>query len=187
MGHSKKNKIFDCLILKKKEMFPLNIQLQSIEFIDKIVQDCDSIRVSVTTFPDEQKLNTSFEVKQIRTAFPSFTVNVSDRTEKILIVFRKKYLVQRDPIIASTVITSDDLPKLINGSFDQEKEFDLLEPRKKATNKENFFGEPNRKILGKVDVKMSIADERQIPEYAAIRKISKIHSGQEFPKTKIYQ
>ena len=121
----KKNKIFNCLILKKKKMFPLNIQLQSIEFIDKIVQDCDSIRVSVTTFPDEQKINTSFEVKQIRTTFPSFTVNVSDRTEKILIVFRKKYLVQRDPIIASTVITSDDLPKLINGSFDQEKEFDL--------------------------------------------------------------
>ena len=128
-----------------------------------------------------------YEVKNIKTAFPSFTVNVSYRTQKILIVFRKKYLVQRDQIIASTVITSDDLSKLTNGSFDQEKTFDLLEPRKKAANKDNFYGEPNRKILGKVDIKMSIVEEMQTPDYGAIRKFSKMHSGQEYSKIKIYQ
>lgn len=163
-------------------MYPLNIQLQSIEFFNGIVQESDSIRVSLTTFPDEQKLNTSVEVKNLKTDFPCFTVNISDKTEKILLVFRKKYLVQRDPIIASTVITFNDFPKLTHNSTNNVvKTFDLLEPRKKMANKQN--SEATRKIVGRAEVKLELLDEIQIMnELIVERKNVKKHSGQEYSK-----
>lgn len=164
-------------------MFPLDIQLQSIAFVNGILNDSDVVRVSLTTFPEEQKFNTTFEVKNIKTAFPSFTVNVSDRTEKILIVFRKKLVVQRDPIIASAVITNEDFPKFANDSFEPViRALDIYEPRKKSLNKENSKTDPRRKVLGKLMVKLALIEEMQIPTYNVERFNSKKHSGLEYAK-----
>ena len=59
------------------------------------------IRVSITTLPGEQKQAFSFEAKNMKTTRPFFSVKINDKTEKILIVMRKKSFSQKDPIIAT--------------------------------------------------------------------------------------
>ena len=87
-------------------MLSLNIQMQSFELQKGIVQDNDTIRVSVTTLPSGEKQAFSFEAKKMQTTRPFFSLKINEKTEKILIALRKKSFSEKDPIIASTDMKS---------------------------------------------------------------------------------
>ncbi|KAK8876177.1 hypothetical protein M9Y10_006380 [Tritrichomonas musculus] len=158
-------------------MQSLNIQIQTIELGKNVVQDNDTIRVSVTTLPGEQKQAFTFEAKKLKTVMPFFSVKIDDKTKKILIVMRKKSFSQKDPIICSTVIEGEELPKKINDDKNTErKTIKLLEPLQQAGKKNK-----NRKTLGEMEVQFSLTQEL-FYESNIHQQINKKHNGKGYSK-----
>ena len=84
-------------------MIGLNIHLKSFKLNPSIINENEKVRVSITTLPDQNKEAFVIEAKQMFCVHHFFTVNVSDKTEKIVFVFRKKGIFD-DPIIASDTL-----------------------------------------------------------------------------------
>ncbi|KAK8840627.1 hypothetical protein M9Y10_030400 [Tritrichomonas musculus] len=128
-------------------MLSLNIQMHSFELNDRTIKYHDKIRVSITTFPGGQKQSNVFDAKKIQSARPFFSVRINEKTEKILIVIRKKSFAGNDPIIASTVIQNGQFPTKFEDSNTEVKTIELLEPvhRDKKITKTK-----DRKIKGQV-------------------------------------
>lgn len=144
------------------KMLTLNIDMFQLELKKKTVQNDDTIRVSVTTLPDMNKQKISFEAQNLRKAHPSFAINVSEKTEKILIVFRKKSFSDADPIIGSTIISKGEFPINFEDSANTElKLIDLYEPLQHLSIKGS-----NRQIIGRFYLHFSLTYE-----------ISNINSG----------
>ncbi|KAK8897682.1 hypothetical protein M9Y10_015646 [Tritrichomonas musculus] len=136
-------------------MLSLNIQMQSFELQKGIVQDNDTIRVSVTTLPSGEKQAFSFEAKKMQTTRPFFSLKINEKTEKILIVLRKKSFSEKDPIIASTVIGKVDIPNKFNDITNTEmKTINLLEPVQHSGKKNG-----DRQIIGKFSLQFSLTQE----------------------------
>lgn len=141
-------------------MLCLNIQMQKIEFIKGIFQDNDTILVSVTTLPDEQKQSFSFEGKKIDCTHPFMSVKIHKRTEKILIVFRKKNFAQKGPVFASSTLKPSDFPKSFDESAKNElKNFKIFEPVQNLSKRKSTKSE-DRKIIGNLIIKFSLTEER---------------------------
>ncbi|KAK8845732.1 hypothetical protein M9Y10_020650 [Tritrichomonas musculus] len=159
-------------------MLCLNIQMQSFELKKGIVQDNDTIRVSVTTLPGEQKQAYSFEAKKMQTTRPFFSVKINEKTEKILIVMRKKSFSQKDPIIASTVISNKQIPMKFNDIANTEmKTINLLEPVQHSGKKNT-----NRKVIGKFDIQFSLTQELPFNNNNTIKTINKKRNGKGYAK-----
>lgn len=163
-------------------MLNLNFQMQSFELAKGIVQDNDTIRVSITTLPGEQKQAFSFEAKNMKTTRPFFSVKINDKTEKILIVMRKKSFSQKDPIIASTVIKSGQFPVKFNDITNTEmKTINLLESLQHS-NKKNTKSCGNRKIVGKFDIQFSLTQELPYQSKNTIMQFNKKKNGKGYAK-----
>ena len=160
------------------KMLSLNIQMQSFELKEGVVQDNDTIRVSVTTLPGEQKQAYSFEAKNMQTTRPFFSVKINEKTEKILIVMRKKSFSQKDPIIASTVISNKQIPMKFNDIANTEmKTINLLEPVQHSGKKNT-----NRKVIGKFDIQFSLTQELPFNNNNTIKTINKKRNGKGYAK-----
>lgn len=149
----------------ESKTYGLNIHLLAFQLIPELMNGNDKIRVSITTLPDEKKQHFSITPKNIGNVHHFFTVNISSETIKILFVFRRKNFIQADPIIASTVIKEDQLPKSLNDTNNTEvKSISLLEPiqkiRKENKGKEEVEKNINmqRKIVGTMDVQFELTD-----------------------------
>lgn len=128
-------------------MIGLNIHLKSFLLNPKIASGNDKLRVSVTTLPELNKESFIIQAKQSFCAQHFFTVNISEATEKILFVFRKKGIFE-DPIIASTTISSKSLPKLNQIENLEMKTLKIYEPVKN--------GNKNRQVYGEMQVNFSL-------------------------------
>ena len=147
----------------------------SFELPHNLFKDSDDIRVSITSFPDENKQAFTISARKIKDFQMKFSVNVtipqleipegfvSTATEKIIIVFRKKSFFHGDPIIAASVIFAKDLPKNLSEPA-QIKLFNIYEPNHNNENnkKNNRFQDSYKKndckIIGKMQVQMSLTD-----------------------------
>ena len=139
----------------------LNIQIESFESSKKIIQPNDTIRVIVTTFPDDQSQAINIDVKTIEQTQPVFTVGVTKLTKKIIIVFRKKSNSKKDLIIGSTIIRSDQFPNKINDKYNTEmRSIPIYEPFPNDSGK-NISILENRKILGKMEVRIALSEISQ--------------------------
>lgn len=135
-------------------MLSLNIQIKSMDFAKGIFHDKDTLRVSVTTLPGEQKQNFKFEAKKLHEVNPYFSVIVNENTEKIVIVFRKKNFSENNPIFASTVLQKSDFPKSMISEI---KTIKIYEPKQQVPNsKPRKSGE--RKILGQMEMALSLTE-----------------------------
>ena len=111
-------------------MLHLNIQIQELEFEKGLFNKYDTLRVSVTTLPGEQKQKFKFDAKKLDRINPYFSVKINEFTEKIIIVFRKKNYSEKDPIFASTVILRSDIFKTIDDNSNREmKKINIFEPK----------------------------------------------------------
>lgn len=144
------------------QMLNLNIQLQSIKLSKDIVNENDTVRVSITTLPDGQKQAQTFEVKEMNASQPTFKIQMNDQTEKVIIVFRKKSFFGQAPIIASTTLKSKDIhifKELINN---EHKKISIFEPIQNFNNKNNNMKtneNKSRRIVGTMEVDFTLIEE----------------------------
>ena len=68
----------------------LNIHLLSFLLPNKLIHESDSVRVSVTTIPEENKQHFKIKGKKICSSNHVFSLNITNKTDRIVIVFRKK-------------------------------------------------------------------------------------------------
>lgn len=161
-------------------MLSLNIHMQSFELAKNIVQNEDTIRVSVTTLPGEQKQAFSFDAKKMQTVHPFFSVKVNEKTEKILIVLRKKSFSEKDPIVASTVIQKGSFPTEFNNIANTElKTINLLEPLQHSGKKGS---KSDRKVVGKFEVQFSLQQELPCQSKTFKLQLGKKKNGQGYSK-----
>lgn len=134
-------------------MLSLNIDMFSLELKKNIIQNDDTIRISITALPERSKKNITFEAPYLKKVRPSFSVNINEKTEKILIVFRKKKFSDNDPILGSIVIPKGEFPTNFDDIANTElKLIDLLEPLQHLTDKC-----VNRKIIGRFYIQFSLS------------------------------
>ncbi|KAK8865520.1 hypothetical protein M9Y10_011076 [Tritrichomonas musculus] len=125
----------------------LNIHMKSFKLSTGIVNENDKVRVSITTFPEQFKEAFIIEAKQMNCAHHFFTVNITDKTQKIVFVFRKKEAKQ-DPIVASTTININQLPAKNKATNLEMKTIKIYEPVQN--------GNKNRKVYGEMQVQFSL-------------------------------
>lgn len=159
-------------------MYGLNIHLFSFKLYANNVHPNDKIRVSITSIPEESKQAFIIEAKKINDVHHFFTLNITDKTKKIIFVFRKKSIIQNDPIIASTIIHRDEFPISRSDSQNTElKQIIIYEPIGYRANNANFI--ENRQILGQMQIQMSLQDSFvEISPAKYNYNISKIHKGE---------
>ena len=116
----------------------LNIHLKSFKLNQNLVSSNDKVRVSITTFPEGNKEAFITEAKQMNSINHDFKVNITDKTQDIIVVFRKMEILQ-DPIIASTTISSKELPTTLNKA--ENKSFEIYEPAQKSNKDRHVFGQ----------------------------------------------
>lgn len=155
----------------------LNIHLVAFNLPKNVIKDHEEIRVSITTLPEEKKQHFKLQAKKMKNSNHVFSINITNQTKKVIMVFRKKSLLYNDPIIASTIIHQTDFPTLPPGmsSFNCDpistdiKNLEIYYPlqkqireMRKHTHDQKFPAQPadktakiNRKIIGNMQVQMS--------------------------------
>ena len=128
-------------------MFGLNIHLKSFKLNKNIISGSEKVRVSITTYPEQNKEAFVTEAKQMFCIHHFFTVNVSEKTEKIVFVFRKKGFFE-DTIIASTIIHSEDVALTKRNKTTEMKTFNIYEPVQN--------GHKIRQVYGEMQVQFSL-------------------------------
>lgn len=145
-------------------MYGLNIYLQSFQLKNNLFNKTDKIRVSITTMPDENKEHFVIEAKKINNIHHFFNVNISKNTTKIIFVFRKKNYLQNDPIIASTIVSINQLPKSATDSSNTEmKNINIYEP---LQNNKNFcFANQSRRVFGQMQIQFTPTDSFSVASF----------------------
>ena len=143
----------------------LNIHLLSFTIARDLIKDNENVRVSITTFPEGVKQHFRMHAKNMGHTNHVFTLNITNQTKMILIVFRKKSFMFNDPIIACTTIHSNQLIK-IPQNFDTSAEticsdvkiLNIYEPilRQNAEGTNNNIKQRDRKVNGQIQVQFSI-------------------------------
>ena len=151
-------------------MYGLNIHLKSFKLNPNIASGNDKVRVSITTFPEHNKEAFVTEAKQMFCVHHFFTVNVSEKTEKIVFVFRKKGIFE-DSIIASTTIFSKDISLTKRNNQTEMMEFKIYEPVQN--------GHKDRSVYGEMQVQFSLTtafptfDKKQNKNNSKVSEIQK--------------
>lgn len=163
----------------------INLHIYSITFPTGLLQDTDDFRISIQSFPEKQKQYHYFRGEQLTFFDQTFSLNITNITEEILLVFRKKNFIDNDPIIASAIIHANEFPKIpqkieqlnLEKSETDIIKIDIFEPRHQ--------NEPadKRKIIGAFDVKMSTTVP--IPE-SKDKKIDNSHFPTIQPKVELF-
>lgn len=158
----------------------MNIHLLSFKLPKDVVKDKEEIRVSITTIPEENKEHFSIEGKNMNKVNHVFSMNITNETKKVIMVFRKKTVFGEKPIIASTTIKLNEfenIPReeITNGVINTDvKTIDIyypLQQQKKEEHKEKV----ERKILGQMQVQLSFSSPYFNRKQDKINKINKIN------------
>ena len=127
-----------------------NIHLISFSLNDKVYKEKNEILVSITTLPEHNKQSFKISGKEISQFYHVFTVDITEKTEDILLVFRKKKTLENSPIIGSTTI---------HLSSQKEQDIQILniyEPRQHMNEPKNklepYTNKTNRQIIGQMKI-----------------------------------
>ncbi|KAK8845720.1 hypothetical protein M9Y10_020638 [Tritrichomonas musculus] len=154
-----------------KYQIGLNIHLLTFKLPEKLIHDSDSVRVSITTFPEENKQHFYVKGKKINTSNHVFSLNITNKTDKIVMVFRKKNPLGDDPIIASATIhlkkfTELPIEQITCGTqMTDVKILDIYYPLQKQIQEEQSKEQTNgtanknmkRKVLGQMEIQLSFS------------------------------
>lgn len=149
--------------------FGLNIHLLSFTLPRDVMKDKDDIRVSITTMPEESKQHFHLRGKKTNYSNHVFSLNITNQTKRIIMVFRKKHFFADDPIIASATIHMSDFSKfprnpeeIGNGTISTDvKTLNVYYPLQKQIIEENRQGKNiskyniKRKVLGQMQIQLT--------------------------------
>lgn len=166
-------------------MHGLNIHLQALEFFNDLFQKNDKVRVSITTIPEDNKQAFIIDAKKMREVHHFFTVNITDKTKKIIFVFRKKSFIHNDPIVASTIIHSDMFPKEGDDKTNTEmKIVNIYEPLHSLRDSTSHFVKEQRKVFGQMYIQFSLTEEFPDQNYNTKYQTSKSKPTKSFNQNK---
>ncbi|KAK8875975.1 hypothetical protein M9Y10_006156 [Tritrichomonas musculus] len=152
----------------------LNIHLLSFSLPKDIIKDKDDVRVSITTMPDEIKQHFHVQGKKMNHSNHIFSLNITNQTKHIILVFRKKSFLNENPIIASVTIHTKDFPKipqtldqLCSGIINTDvKKINIYYPLQKQIQE---MRELNPKIAHKTDEELRKEIKRKVLGYMEIQ------------------
>lgn len=161
----------------------MNIHLSSFIIPKNIISEKDEIRVSFTTIPEQKKDYFILEGKKMYDTHHVFTLNITNETRKILIVFRKKSIFSNSPIIASTGFLLNDfnnVPKeqITFGMINTDaKTVHIYYPFQKQMAEEGA-SRVERKVLGEMQVQLTFsAPFGNYQEQIKLNKVSKVRNS----------
>lgn len=155
--------------------YGLNIHVVDFTLNNSLCKENDSIRVSITTIPEHYKQSYKIHKADCKKFNHVFSVNITDETKRIIVVFRKKKMLSTNPIIASTIIHSKDFPEKPDQfdryGFCSTKQTDLqtlniFEPLQTADPnytpinyeaQDTTNGKINRRIVGEMNIQLSLS------------------------------
>ena len=162
--------------------FGLNLHILSFQLPSNLIKDNDDLKISITTIPEENKQVITTPVRKIKDSGITFGVNINIpkeiipndfitlKTEKIVVIFRRKSFFYNDPIIASSVIHFKDLPK--NRSIqEQNKTINIYDPiSKMEVNSMNIMyqnanSKKQKNVIGKMEIQMTLTDPFHLNEF----------------------
>lgn len=159
----------------------LTVYFQTLQLDNSIVRSNDKVRVNIITIPDNKKQSFIIELKRINQSNHFIRLNITEQTKKLLFILEKKNFFQNDPIIASKVITTKNIPNSPIDSKNMEvKMFNLYAPV--ASNKSESFKEQNRKIIGKMKIQFFLSTQFEPKIGKNPYNICKIHKGEGYSK-----
>lgn len=144
-------------------VYGLNINLCSFKLDPNLIHKNEKIRVSITTIPDEKKQCFIISPKDISNVNHFFPVNISEKTKKIIFVFRRKNMIQSDHIIAATALNENELPKSPDdhNSFGM-KTVNIYEPSSKCIQNKccskGVEDHGRKKKIGEMEVQLQATD-----------------------------
>lgn len=137
----------------------LNIKLENLVLSKDLYQPNDKIRITMSTLPDEQSYSFNIEATYMDDIDKQFTFEISEKTKKMILLIRRKSSIKKDPIIASTILHLNQVPKSIDDKNNNKIQNILIyEPFPKEFNNQNSLLE-NRKILGNIDIQFTVLPE----------------------------
>lgn len=139
----------------------LNIHLVSFSLPKQVIKEKETIRVSITTMPDEIKQHFTIKGKLMDYTNHLFSLNITSQTKKIIMVFRKKAsFLTGNPIIASTTIQLDNfketpMEQITSGMINTEiRSVNIYYPLQKQM-KEEHKKNVERLIVGNMKIQLS--------------------------------
>ena len=146
----------------------LNIHLFSSNLPENVIKDDEDIRVSITTVPEGQKQHFSLDNSKKSCVDHIFSVNITNNTTKIIMVFRKKMIFTDSPIIASASIHIKDFKEvpqkqLTSGMICTDiKKLDLYFPlqqqmKEMIKNGQEIKKHMERKIIGQMKIQLTFS------------------------------
>ena len=159
--------------------YELTIEIPTIRLSQSIVNKHDTVRVSITTLPERQKKAIHVKAKELQKFNHTFKVNITEETDTIIVVFRKKDFFGKENIIASTLIKSHQFNQIGNQQMPVVTEIeniDIYEPahhqnEKKQTRKNEdclyeFIGnQTTRKVFGHLRAKFTLDNNNKLNNY----------------------
>lgn len=149
----------------------LNIHILSFSINNASLKNHDDIRVSFTTFPGHAKEHFCVKAKKINSTNHVFSLNISNETKSILLVFRRKNFLLNDPIIGCLIINTCELPN-IPKDFDSMSSFSKSSEIKTMKIYEPIFRKPGDnspkekpKVNGQIDIQFTITEPYAIKEH----------------------
>lgn len=145
----------------------LNIHLLSFSLPKDLIKDREEVRVSITTIPELNKQHFTLHGKKMNCTNHVFTINITNETKNVVMVFRKKTFNKENPIIASKTIhlrEYKNFPQepITTGTLNSEvKQMNIYYPLQKQEQEaqSNYNGNDDtqnkRKILGSMQVQLS--------------------------------
>ena len=64
--------------------------MQSINLSKDIISENDTIRMSITTLPDEQRQVQTINIRELKHKHPVFKIKMNDKIERFIVVFRRR-------------------------------------------------------------------------------------------------
>lgn len=182
----------------------LNIHLLSFTLPKNLIKDREEVRVSITTMPEGKKQHFYLKGKKMNYSNHVFSINITNQTKNIIIVYRKKNFFTDNPIIASKTLHMREyecFPKqpIETGMISTEvKTYNVYYPlqvQKEEEKQNNLNDQANgksfkRKVLGQMQIQLTFTppysgeNEKRKEEKSITfgHRMSKKHQKSEYKK-----
>lgn len=160
-------------------MHLLTIRFQSIQFNKDIIREDDKIRVSIISFPCNNKQTFIIDPKKMNDINNFLDFDIDDQFKKIVFIFEKKSFFKMNPLIATKSINLKNIPDSpLDLKNTEIKTFDIYKPIRCQSD----VSDQNSRVVGKMTVQFFISQKISNKNNNSPYNISKIHNGEGYSK-----
>ena len=141
----------------------LTINLLSFTIPPSVILETDQLRVKAKTFPDGNKQKFDIKAKKMSNCNLIFTLNITDQTEKLLFIFRKKTFLSGNQTIGTSEI---NISELMGSSPDNNslgtQTLDIYYPVERQLREQQSHGVDRssikEKVIGQMKITISLSE-----------------------------